>query len=98
MTNAWRANEAAVSRESLDVYLAVSAVFTIGGGLYALLRSPKIADRNREYIASGEETYFEERRSWEHYGAPPTDPNSVRRGGYIAIAFGTAGLLLVWFL
>jgi hypothetical protein len=79
-------------------YLGLAAgVALIGGGLYAIVRSRHVATRNRAHIESGEETYFEERRVWEHYGRPPTDPDLIRRGGWHML-LGGGGVLLTYSL
>jgi hypothetical protein len=72
-------------------------------GVRMWLHSRQVAEKNRQFIESGKETYFEQRRSWEAYGrTPPTDAESVRTQGRKLVVFNavaiTFGLMLWWFL
>jgi hypothetical protein len=78
----------------METYMLVAGLALIGSGLYGIFRPAGIAQRNQAHIDSGEETYFEERRSWAHYGRPPASPNAVRRAGWLAIAGGATLLCL----
>jgi hypothetical protein len=73
----------------------IGALTAIGGGIYGILRSRQTARRNRAYVDSGKETYFEERRAWEHYPStrPSTDPARIRRAGWLLLVGGVAVLL-----
>jgi hypothetical protein len=73
----------------------VGGLSMIGGGIYGILRSAQTARRNKAYIDSGKETYFEERRAWEHYPStrPRTDPARIKRAGWLALVGGIAVLL-----
>ena len=74
------------------VVLFVS-LYSLGYGLWAMLRPRKIAQQNEQFIASGEEAYFEQRRAWEAYGTtPPSNPAEVRRRGRWQIICGVIGL------
>ena len=71
-----------------------SGIIILVCGLYAIRRAGAVARRNQDYIDSGRETYFEEHRAWKFYGAPSTDPERIRRLGWLALAGGLALLLL----
>ena len=64
----------------------------VGTGLYAIVRAQRVARRNLDYVESGRETFFEERRAWEHYPSqrPATEPAKVRRAGWLSIGLGAA--------
>lgn len=65
-------------------------------GLYAMLKPVKIATENSEFIESGREDFFEQRRSWKAYNStPPVNVNDVRRKGRRQIILGLIGLFLV---
>ena len=77
----------------METHSLLTGLLLIGSGLYGAFRPAKVAQRNQAHIDSGEEAYFEERRSWEHYGRPSTDPHAIRRFGWFAIAGGVVMLL-----
>ncbi len=83
-----------MSHTALEPGGLTSGVVLVICGLYAIWRSGTVARRNQDYIDSGRETYFEERRAWKFYGAPPTDPERVKRLGWYCLAGGLAVLLL----
>ena len=70
--------------------ILIFGLAVVGLGLYAVLRSATLARRNREHAVSGDEAYFEERRSWKHYSSmrPSTDPAAIARFGWIQIGLG----------
>ncbi len=77
-------------------YVIVFSLWSLGYGIYAFRRSGDVAERNREFIESGKETYFEQRRSWQAYGTTPvTDAGEVRRRGRREIILGSIGLFVV---
>lgn len=77
------------------IYLIVFSLVSVVYGVWSMLRPVKIARANKEFIDSGEETYFEQRRSWAAYGTtPPTEPAEIARRGQKEIAFGILGLIL----
>lgn len=77
------------------MYLLILGLTSIGYGIYAFLHSSQIAEKNRIHIESGQERYFEERRSWATYNStPPADETSVRRRGVREIWIGVAALIL----
>ncbi|MBA3942328.1 MAG: hypothetical protein C0520_14070 [Sphingopyxis sp.] len=76
-------------------YVLIFSLFSIGYGLWAMRHPNEIAEQNREFIESGKEVYFEQRRSWEAYGnTPVTDSGEVYRRGRKEILFGLLGLIL----
>lgn len=82
------------SGNGLDAYFVVTGVGLFVVGVYTLLRSDKIAEKNKALIESGKETYFEERRSWKAYGTEPkTEPKLVRRNGLLLIGVGLLQLV-----
>ena len=80
--------------DSFPLEVLVSGVTLAGGGIYGLFRTREIASRNRAFVDSGKEAYFEQRRAWEHYPSqrPATEPDKVRRYAWISLV--TGGLLL----
>ena len=88
-----------MSDHGLFAYMAAMGVLSVGGGFYTVARAERLARKNKEHVESGEETYFEEHRSWEAYGnRPATDPTLVRRGGFSLVAFGFISLLAAIFV
>lgn len=84
-------------------FIVPVAVLNCAEGLRMWWHSRRVAEKNRQFIESGRETYFEQRRSWEAYGTtPPTDADSVRAQGRRLIVGNAVaiivGLLLWWFL
>ncbi|ATP17058.1 MULTISPECIES: hypothetical protein [Sphingobium] len=76
-------------------FLVAISLFSIGYGVYAMICSGRIAEQNAAFIASGEETYFEQRRSWQAYGTtPPDDMAAVRKRGRREIIIGAIGLIV----
>jgi hypothetical protein len=73
----------------------VGGLAMIVAGIYGIFRSVQVARRNKAYIDSGKETYFEERRAWEHYPStrPATDPARIKRAAWLGLVAGTAVLL-----
>lgn len=56
--------------------LAVNAAMAA----YAWVRPEKVAHKNRAFVESGKEAYFEQRRAWKVYGTTlETDPGRLRR-------------------
>jgi hypothetical protein len=83
----------------LGFYFLGGGVALAGAGLLAILRPNHLARRNRETVnsvESGHETYFEQRRAWQHYPSsrPETDPNRVRRFGWLSLVLGIAAIAL----
>jgi len=79
----------------LEYIFLSTGLLLIGSGAAAIARPNLLARRNRDHIESGREDYFEERRAWEHYGRPSTDPDVIRRGGWLAVIMGVAAILLM---
>jgi hypothetical protein len=68
----------------------------IGYAIYAWRKPDKVARRNCEFIESGEEAYFEQRRSWEAYGTTPeTDPGHLKAHATRVIVLNGAALLVL---
>jgi hypothetical protein len=66
---------------STTILLALG-LLALARGVPAALRPDEIAARNRKLIDSGEEEFFEQRRSWKTYGTmPSTDAALVQRAG-----------------
>ena len=86
-----------MSAGALDSYGLVSGLVMIGAGLLAVARPQLLARSNKEFVESGRETHFEQRRAWEHYPSqrPETDPAKVRRRGWLAVAGGLATIALM---
>ncbi len=72
----------------------IGGLVSVAYGVYDLFRARQIADRNRAHVDSGEESYFEEIRARETYGAPPTSPTQVRWIGVLSLAVGAVLILL----
>ena len=74
-----------------------SGLLLVGAGIYGLRRSAGIARKNRDFVDSGKESYFEQRRAWEHYPSsrPLTDPPAIRRLAWLSLVGGVL-LLLLW--
>jgi hypothetical protein len=73
-----------------------TGVLLIVCGVISLRRPAATAERNREFIDSGKETYFEQRRAWKAYPwtRPSTDARKVKRIGWLLIVVGSALLIL----
>ena len=70
-------------------YAIVFGLISLGYGAYAMNNAPKIAESNRDFIDSGRESYFEQRREWKAYGkTPSTSPDLVRRKGRREVIWG----------
>ena len=76
-------------------FIILFSLLSIGYGIWAMLHPRTIAERNEQFVASGEEAYFEQRRAWKAYGTtPPTDAAEVTRRGRREIIWGVLGLIL----
>ena len=70
-------------------YAIVFGLISLGYGAFAMSNAPKIAESNRDFIDSGRESYFEQRRAWKAYGTTPsTSPELVRRKGRREVIWG----------
>ena len=90
-TSVWPANKRPSHRRMTAsmIYALLFGLLSIGYGIWAMRRPKKIAEQNREFIESGKETYFEQRRSWEAYGSTPsTDSGEIYRRGRKEIILG----------
>lgn len=77
-------------------YVIVFSLISLGIGLHAISRPDEIAERNREFIESGRETHFEQRRAWKAYNStPPSEAGEVRRRGRREIIWGLVGLFVI---
>lgn len=76
-------------------FVIAMSLWSIGYGIYAMIRANQVAQGNAAFIASGKETYFEQRREWSTYGTtPPTDIATVRKKGRREILVGAFGLIV----
>ena len=77
-------------------YVAALAVANIIVAVPALLRPDEKARANAEFIESGHEDLFEQRRAWKAYGTTPeTDPHRLRRAAFRLIALNLL-LIAAW--
>ncbi|WP_298399634.1 hypothetical protein [Sphingobium sp.] len=75
-------------------FVATMSLWSIGYGIYAMVRADRVAEQNQAFIASGKESYFEQRREWKAYGTtPPSDSATVRKRGRREIIIGMIGLI-----
>ena len=75
------------------IYVLTFSLLSLGYGVWAILHPVEIAQRNEEFLASGTEAYFEQRRSWKAYGTTPsTSAAEITRRGRREIIFGVLGL------
>ncbi|AMK24566.1 MULTISPECIES: hypothetical protein [unclassified Sphingobium] len=76
-------------------FVVAMSFCSIGYGIYAVVRADRVAQGNAAFIASGEESYFEQRRGWKAYGTiPPSDSATVRKKGRKEIMIGVIGLVV----
>lgn len=76
-------------------FVVTMSLWSIGYGIYAVVRADRIAQENATFIANGEEGYFEQRRAWKAYGTtPPSDSATVRKKGRKEIMIGVIGLIV----
>ncbi|QGP79453.1 hypothetical protein [Sphingobium sp. CAP-1] len=74
--------------------VVILSLWSVGYGIYAMIRSDKLARDNAAFIASGKESYFEQRRAWKAYDTtPPSDVATVRKKGRKEILAGMIGLI-----
>ena len=80
----------------LAMWIVVTmSLWSIGYGIYAMVRADRVAQENAAFIASGQENYFEQRREWKAYGTtPPSDSATVRKKGRKEILIGVVGLVV----
>ena len=45
-------------------FVVAMSLCSIGYGAHAMIRSEQVARKNAAFIASGKESYFEQRREW----------------------------------
>ncbi|GBH31908.1 hypothetical protein [Sphingobium xenophagum] len=75
-------------------FVVAMSLCSIGYGAHAMIRSEQVARKNAAFIASGKESYFEQRREWQAYGTtPPADEATVRTKGHKEILAGMIGLI-----
>lgn len=77
-------------------------VANIGYAIYAWHKPGIVAEQNRKFIESGEEAYFEQRRSWQAYGTTPeTDPGRLKSRAVRVVLLNAAALLVllgIWWM
>ncbi|MEO9601450.1 hypothetical protein [Parasphingorhabdus sp.] len=78
------------------IFFAVFSGYWVLRGLNAVRNAEYIAQSNADYIASGREEFFEQRRSWRAWKTTPlTDAMAVEQAGRKKLIWGFLGLFVV---